>query len=159
MRNLSDIIEAVKDGEKPDYDELRYALLVVDSIGIMTQSMILGLYGKSGLSQFDKFKIDNNYKTRRKAYESDPKKYIGSFDPDLPGYQEDRARSKRVYDGIMRKIETDNEKKCDEVIIDSNTTAKILNPDSSKQFTSFIRGINEVFGVAKPAEYDGRDKK
>jgi len=104
MRSLNDIIEAVKDGEKPDYDELRYALLVLDFIGTMTQSMVLGLYGKDNLNGFDKLKIDNNYKMRQKAFSTDPKHYIGSFDPDLPGYQEDRARSQRIFNGLRRNL-------------------------------------------------------
>jgi hypothetical protein len=111
MRNLLDIIEFVKDGGKPDYDELRYALLVIDAEYIMLSNFVLmDLYGKKKLDKFGELKFDNYYKGHQKAMNSDPKIYIGSFDPDLPGYQEDRARNQKIYDIIMRKIKSGEEK-------------------------------------------------
>lgn len=35
MRTLSEILEATKDGEKPEYDEIRYALLALESLSVM----------------------------------------------------------------------------------------------------------------------------
>ncbi len=89
MRNLIDIIEEAKDGGRPEYDELRYALLVMDAQYIQLNNFVLmSLYGKGKLEKMDKFRYENFCKAQQKALDTDPKVYIGSFDPDLPGRQE-----------------------------------------------------------------------
>lgn len=97
MRTLLEIIEAVKDGERPEYDELRYALLVTDFLlTSIDHFVLLDLYGKDKLQGWDKKKYEIKYENMQKAFDSDPKVYIGSFDPDLPGRQEERAIHKKI---------------------------------------------------------------
>lgn len=110
MKTLSEIIEATKDGQKPEYDELRYALLVMDFLFIdISQFVMMDLYGKDKLQGWDKKKYEMKYEHKRKALNSDPKKFIGSFDPDLPGRQEERETHKRIFDNIMKKIDATKE--------------------------------------------------
>lgn len=97
MRSTLEIIEAVKDGEKPDYDELRYALLVMDYLeGDHQRFVLMDLYGKNKLLGFDKTRFEMKYKSRQKILNNDAKKAIGSFDPDLPKRQQERAINKKI---------------------------------------------------------------
>lgn len=97
MRTLFEILEAVKDGEKPEYDELRYALLATDFLLTdISQFVLVSLYGKDKLQRWDKKRFEMKYEQKRKALNLDPKTYVGSFDPDLPGRQEERMLYKKI---------------------------------------------------------------
>ncbi len=97
MKTTLEIIEAVKDGKKPEYDELRYALLVMDYLeGDIHRFVLLDLLGKNKLQGFDKTRFEMKYKSRQNILNNDAKKAIGSFDPDLPERQEERALHKKI---------------------------------------------------------------
>lgn len=97
MKTTIEIIEAVKDGERPDYDELRYALLVMDYLeGDIHRFVLLDLFGKDKLQGFDKKHFEMKYESRQKILNNDAKKAIGSFDPDMPRYQAQREIHKRI---------------------------------------------------------------
>ena len=103
MRTLFEIIEAVKDGERPEYDELRYALLVTDfMLTDISQFVLMDLYGKGKLEGWDKKKYEMKDEQRRKALNTDPKIYIGNFDPDAPGRQRERELHKKLFEKIMK---------------------------------------------------------
>lgn len=104
MRTLIEIIEDVKDGKKPEYEELRYALVVMDflSIGIDT-FLLMDLYGKGKLQDWDKKKFELKWEIKQKALKSDPKVYAGSLDPDLPERQKERALFKKIGDKCIKK--------------------------------------------------------
>lgn len=105
MRNLCDIIEAVKDGEKPEYDEIRYALLAVDALLYFANNDVKKLL-KEPVNPLVKELIEkDNFKRFHSALNKDPKSYVGNQDPDLPEYQEDRARSKLIYENFMKKYD------------------------------------------------------
>jgi hypothetical protein len=102
VRTTIEIIEAVKDGERPEYDELRYALLVIDSLDTMLNNFVLmDLYGKDKLDKFGKMKYENQCESRKKILNNDAKKAIGSFDPDLPGRQGERALHKKIGEKFL----------------------------------------------------------
>ena len=102
MKTTLEIIEAVKDGEKPEYDELRYALLVMDYLeGDIHRFVLMDLFGKDKLQGFDKTRFEMKYKSRQKILDNDAKKAIGSFDPDLPGRQEERALHKKIGEKFL----------------------------------------------------------
>jgi len=102
MRTLFEIIEAVKDGERPEYDELRYALLVTDfMLTDIGQFVLMDLYGKGKLEGWDKKKYEIKEELRQKALNTDPKTYVGNFDPDAPGRQKERAMHKRIFDKLL----------------------------------------------------------
>jgi hypothetical protein len=102
MKTTIDIIESVKDGERPDYDELRYALLVMDYLeGDMYHDVLLNLFGKDKLQGLDKLRFKMHSESRQKILNNDAKKAIGSFDPDLPGRQEERALHKKIGEKFM----------------------------------------------------------
>lgn len=102
MRTLYEIVEAVKDGELPEYDEIRYALLATDFLLTdLDQFVLMSLYGKGKLDGWDKKRYEMKYEQRRKALNIDPKTYVGSFDPDAPGRQQERAMFKRIFDKVV----------------------------------------------------------
>lgn len=102
MKTLFEIIEAVKDGERPEYDELRYALLAMDFLETdLHQFLLMDLYGKDKLQGWDKKRFEMKYEQHQKALKMDPKTYVGSFDPDLLGRQKERAAHKRIFEKFM----------------------------------------------------------
>ena len=104
MRTLFEIIEAVKDGERPEYEELRYALLATDFLLIdLSQFVLMDLYGKGKLEGWDKKKYEVKCDNRRKALNMDPKTYVGSMDPDSPGRQELREMHKEILEKIIKE--------------------------------------------------------
>jgi len=109
MKTLLEIIEEVKDGKKPEYDELRYAMLALDYLHTDYTMFLNDMYGKNKLQGFDKMKYEQKYKQRQTAFSLEPKKYVGSFDPDLPEYQSERAVFKKIYKKFADKEETERE--------------------------------------------------
>ena len=106
MRTLFEIIEAVKDGERPEYDDLRYALLATDfMLTDISQFVLMDLYGKGKLEGWDKKKYELKDEHRRKALNTDPKTYVCNFGPDAPGRQKERAMHKRIFDKLLHNKE------------------------------------------------------
>ena len=54
---------------------------------------------------WDKKKYEMKDEHRRKALNTDPKTYVGSFDPDAPGRQKERAMHKRIFDKLLHNKE------------------------------------------------------
>lgn len=105
MRDLCQIIEMVKDGGRPEYDELRYALLAVDALLTFANNDVKKLL-KEPVSPLVKALVKSDNPRRLQiALNKDPKAYVGSWDPDAPGRQEEREMHKRVFGNIMQKIE------------------------------------------------------
>lgn len=97
MKTLIEILEEVKDGGRPEYDDLRYALLIMDFWEFkLFNYVLMDLYGKEKLDKFGKLRFEIHYKSRQKSFNMSPKQAIGSFDPDLPGRQEERAMHKKI---------------------------------------------------------------
>jgi len=104
MKTLREIIEAVKDGKKPEYDELRYALLALSFLHSLDSQYILKVYQKStddkpfGL----KFLAEESFNRSKRAYAIPPKEYVGdNWNPDNPDYQKQRQRYKKLIDMIL----------------------------------------------------------
>lgn len=43
MRTLNEIVTAVRDGERPDYEELRYAICALDALGVFNRNALMRL--------------------------------------------------------------------------------------------------------------------
>lgn len=108
MRILSEIIEDVKAGGKPEYDELRFALLAYNALLFFADRDVRRLSEPTVSELIKKLTNEENFNRHKKALEKDPKVYIGNDNPDLPEYQEQRKQSERIFNGIMKKIEQNN---------------------------------------------------
>ncbi len=110
MRNLADIIEDVKTNGKPDYEELRYSVLVLTSMMNMASMTIRGLKPDTK-EVFLNMKKDNIHRMYHTALNKSPKEYLGwNDDPENPEYQRFHAIGSKLVDKAL-KGELPNQKK------------------------------------------------
>jgi hypothetical protein len=104
MRNLSEIVEEVKSGGKPDYEELRYALLVLDFLSNMDHHTLTMDIQPDTKPFILKMYQEESFRRLKTALQQDPKEYIGwNNDPDNPGYQKCRELEIKVYEKLVNK--------------------------------------------------------
>ncbi len=103
MRTLFDIIELVKDGDKPEYDELRYAVVALSALRHFDSDALRKIAkreseGKPPLSQYY---AEESFKRFKAALLIDPKSYCGpQHDPDTEECQKFRKMAK----GILKHV-------------------------------------------------------
>lgn len=113
MRNLHEIIEDCKLNKKPDYDELKYALLVMSGVLNLVNYELCKLYaeGKMPNEFIRKLKLDGICSMYRKALNKPPKEYLGwGNDPENPEYQRFHAIGNTLVD-LAIKGELPNQNK------------------------------------------------
>lgn len=105
MRNLYDIIEDCKTNGRPDYDELRYALLVMTGVLNMVNGELSRLYveGKMPNEFIRKLKCDGICSMYHKALNKPPKEYLGwDGDPKNPEYQRFHKAGMKLVDMALK---------------------------------------------------------
>jgi len=113
MRNLADIIEDCKTNGRPEYDELRYSLLVMTGVLNMVNSELRKLYveGEMPKEFIRKLKLDGICLMYGKALNKQPKEYLGwDNDPENPDYQKFHALGSKLVEKAL-KGELPNQKK------------------------------------------------
>lgn len=106
MRTLLEIVEDIKDGKKPDYEELRYAVLVYSWIfSIEHNNYIEVLLSEKEIPKHvKKLKADSSFAMYKTALNTSPKEYLGwRNDPDNPEYQKFRKKGNKFLDMVMRE--------------------------------------------------------
>jgi len=108
MRTLGEIIEAAKSGEKPDYDELRYAVCAMDALMTFDRQAIWKLAqaeqeGKKPVLVYSGlWQRDENFGRIKRAMATTPREYVGANnDPDSPAVQERRRKSIALMDRLL----------------------------------------------------------
>lgn len=104
MRSLFEIVEDVKDNKKPDYEELRYALLVYSFMLSMDHRHLREeLLKEERSAQFIReMKAQNSFDMFKGALNKSPKDYIGwGDDPENPEYQKFRVMGGKLLDRII----------------------------------------------------------
>lgn len=107
MKTLEQIIEETRDGGRPTYDELRYAVCALEALSVFTNRAISTL-AEAELTKKRPFmtnsamwQLDESIRRNKTAYKTPPKTYIGwDNDPDNPLFVQRRRESKQ----IMKKI-------------------------------------------------------
>ena len=109
MRTLGQIIEACRSGEKPDVDELRYAVCAMDALMTFDRLAIWKLADaeKEGKKPFLVYSAiyqrDENFLRVKCAQEKDPKSYVGwNNDPDNPEFLKRRGQSIKLVESLMK---------------------------------------------------------
>jgi len=113
MRNLIDIIEDCKTNGRPDYEELRYSVLVMTGVLNMVNSELTKLYveGKMPNELIRKLKLDGVCSMYGNALKKSPKEYLGwNNDPENPDYQRFHTMGSKLVEKAL-KGELPNQKK------------------------------------------------
>ena len=107
MRTLNEIVTAVRDGERPDYEELRYAVCAMDALGVFNRNALMRLaeaekaQKKPFLTTSAEWQWQEHYRREKAAGEKSPKEYIGwNNDPENPEFLRRRAAAKRLMQSI-----------------------------------------------------------
>ena len=104
MRTLYEIIEDVQDGKKPEYEEIRYALLAYRSMFVMDhRNLREELMGEKPSPDFvKKMRADNSFAMFKGAMNKSPKEWVGwGNDPDNPEYQKFRKMGEKILGKIV----------------------------------------------------------
>ena len=111
MKTLGQIVEEVGNGGKPDYDDLRYAVVALGALRGFDQRALIKLAegkreAKKPLLTYDAEHQANESLNRAKwAFSKPPKEYVGpEHDPDT----EECQRFRRLSKAILAKV-THNE--------------------------------------------------
>jgi len=117
LRNLSEIIEECKLNGRPDYEELRYSVLVMTGILNMVNHELIKLYveGKMPNEFIRKMKLDGGTCTMYStALNKSPKDYLGlNNDPENPEYQKFHALGNKLVEKALKGELPNQKKKCD----------------------------------------------
>jgi len=101
MRTLLEIIEECKDGGKPEYEELRYALLVYNFMFNMDHKNLIEELSreKETAKIIREMRLKNTFDMAKNALNKSPKEYLGwNNDPENPEYQKFRQIAQKVFD-------------------------------------------------------------
>lgn len=107
MRSYLDIIEDLKDGNRPDYEEVRLACLMAEYMLHFADQDIIKLTGYATPDQkkdrWSHFAISNFETRHNKSRKLPPDQYLGSYHPDAPGRQEERQLHQKIFDKFMKE--------------------------------------------------------
>lgn len=116
VRTLFEIIDEAKGGGRPEYDELRYALVALDALHNFDtrELMRLGaMYrdGKKFCITLDPWRsYEESFKRIKAALGKSPKEWLGpNNDPDSPLVQKRRAAALKLFDRVMAKEDAKNQ--------------------------------------------------
>ncbi len=117
MRNLGDIIELVRSGGRPDYDELRYAVCAMEGLATFDRTALMRLAEaeKSGAKLFlttsPSYQFEESFGRAKRAMAKSPKEWLGwNNDPDNPEFLARREQSIRLFSAIAQKAEKGEKK-------------------------------------------------
>jgi hypothetical protein len=106
-RTLDEIIDAVRDGERPEYDDLRYAICALSALSVFDRQAFMKLAEaeregkKPFLTTSAQWQWEEHFGRRKRAGEKAPKEYVGwNNDPDNPEF----LARRKVAIKIMAKV-------------------------------------------------------
>lgn len=108
MRNLVDIIEDCKDNKKPDYEELRYAVLALAAIQSFDHRKLreVCMDEKPKSEMIRKMIAENSFSMYKTALNKSPKEYLGwNNDPENPEYQDFRKVGNKLLERAIKETE------------------------------------------------------
>jgi len=111
MRILADIVEDCKCNKRPDYEELRYALLVYSFMLNMDHRVLRECLTseKEMAPIIKKMRAENSFNMYHTALNKSPKEYLGwNNDPENPEYQKFHEMGSKLVDKIIAKRESEN---------------------------------------------------
>ncbi len=117
MKTLFEILDEVKSGGKPDYEDLRYAVVALDALRHFDNNALNNLRkakleGKPVVMLYDPdWQARESFERFKKALGLPPKEYCGiTHDPDNPEYQRFRKAALSIYAAVEKKLEMEGAK-------------------------------------------------
>lgn len=110
MKNLGEIIEACKDGQKPPYEDVYYTIIALDALSAFdTRALRKLAFDPPSKSMNAEWQANESWDRWKRAYEKPPKDWVGwNNDPANPDYQKRRAVSLKLYakaiNGELKKL-------------------------------------------------------
>lgn len=102
-RTLGEIIEAVRDGERPDYEDLRYAICALEALAVFDRQAFMKLAEaetagkKPFMTSSAQWQWVEHFERAKRAIGKPPKEWIGwSNDPENPEFLERRGKAKAL---------------------------------------------------------------
>lgn len=103
MRTLYEIISAAKDGEKPSYDELLYALVALEALFTFDHNFIVSLPSEPAHQKNLELWAEESFQCVKRAMEKSPKDWLEwNNDPANPEYQRRRKAALKLADRVLR---------------------------------------------------------
>lgn len=106
-KTLSEIIESVRDGGRPDYEDLRYAICAMEALATFDRNALMRLAdaeregSRPFLVRSAVWQLNEYFGRTKRAGAKPPKEWIGwSNDPDNPEFLERRAAAKRLLERV-----------------------------------------------------------
>ena len=98
MRTVGDILSAVKDGERPSFEEMKYCLLAIEALQFFDQRAIKNLAEDKSLFNA-KMQKEESINRMDRCLHTDAEQYVGwENDPNNPEFQKKRESMKRILD-------------------------------------------------------------
>ncbi|MNX62799.1 hypothetical protein D3C86_937760 [compost metagenome] len=108
--SLSQIVEAVRSGQRPSYEDLRYAICALVALSVFDSQALqrLAEAEKEGKRAFMTSSADwqwrEHFDRRKRALDQPPKAYVGwGNDPDNPEFLERRAQAVRLVEKLFQR--------------------------------------------------------
>lgn len=108
MKTLNEIVNAVRDGERPDYEDLRYAICAMEALSTFDRMAFMKLADaeKSGKKPFmtssAQWQFEESFSRHKRAGEKPPKEWVGwNNDPDNPEFLKRRAMASKIMNTVM----------------------------------------------------------
>ncbi len=110
MKTLNEIVDAVRDGERPDYEDLRYAICAMSALSSFDRMAFMKLAEteregkKPFLTGSAQWQWEEHFNRQKRAGEKPPKEYVGwSNDPDNPEFLNRRNVSKKILAKVVNQ--------------------------------------------------------
>lgn len=107
MKTIGEVIDAVQDGERPDYDELRLTVASLSGLLSFDLNALMDLAkakkeGKKPILTYDPVhQAEEAFRRRKTAFGVTPLHYLGdSYNPD----KEECQKWRRVAKGLLKKV-------------------------------------------------------
>jgi hypothetical protein len=110
VKTLGKIIEEVRDGKRPDCEDLRYAVCAMQALATFNSQalMKLGQAEKQGkqpsLTSSAQWQWAEHLRRTKAAMEKAPKEYVGwNNDPENPEFLKRRVISQKIMEKVIQK--------------------------------------------------------
>lgn len=113
MRSYLDIIIDLKDGKKPDYEEVRLACLMANAMLWFADEDIKRLTGyctDNEKTDLISKLIISSYESRFYARKKSPEEYLGNHHPDNPQQKASMEMSKKIFENFLKHQTKEGEK-------------------------------------------------